>query len=78
MITALKAIIEENQDCNDIDKELKNNILLQNKLKELDSEKKKIEKYNIGGESLDDADLKRIKEIAKRTYKNSAGKSVNL
>ena len=52
--------------------------MLQNKLKELDSEKKKIEKYNIGGESLDDADLKRIKEIAKRTYKNSAGKSVNL
>jgi len=78
VITALKAIIEENQDCNDIDKELKNNILLQNKLKELDSEKKKIEKYNIGGESLDDADLKRIKEIAKRTYKNSVGKSINL
>ena len=78
VITALKAIIEENQDCNDINKELKNNILLQNKLKELDSEKKKIEKYNIGGESLDDTDLKRIKEIAKRTYKNSVGKSINL
>ena len=78
VITALKAIIEENQDCNDINKELKNNILLQNKLKELDSEKKKIEKYNIGGESLDDTDLKRIKEIAKRTYKNSVGKNINL
>ena len=51
---------------------------MQNKLKELDSEKKKIEKYNIGGESLDDADLKRIKEIAKRTYKNSVGKNINL
>ena len=44
----------------------------------MSNEKKKIEKYNIGGESLDDADLKRIKEIAKRTYKNSVGKNINL
>ena len=78
VITALEAIIKENKACDDIDRELKNDALLQNKLKELDVEKKEIEKYNIGGELLVDNDLKRIKELAKRTYQDSVGETVSL
>ena len=78
VITALKAIIKENKDCDDIDKELENNSALKNKLKELDDERIEIEKYNIGGESLLDNDLKRIKELSENVYENSAGESVHL
>ena len=69
----MKAIIKENKDCDDIDKELKNNSALKNRLKELDSERIEIEKYNIGGESLLDNDLKRIKELSENVYENSVG-----
>ena len=78
VITALKAIIKENKDCDDIDKELENNSALKNRLKELDDERIEIEKYNIGGESLLDNDLKRIKELSENVYENSAGESVHL
>lgn len=78
VITALKAIIKENKDCDDIDKELENNSALKNKLKELDDERIEIEKYNIGGESLLDNDLKRIKELSENVYENSVGESVHL
>ena len=78
VITALKAIIKENKDCDDIDKELENNSALKNKLKELDDERIEIEKYNIGGESLLDNDLKRIKELSENVYENSTGESVHL
>jgi HD-GYP domain-containing protein (c-di-GMP phosphodiesterase class II) len=78
VITALKAIIKENKDCDDIDKELENNSALKNRLKELDDERIEIEKYNIGGESLLDNDLKRIKELSENVYENSVGESVHL
>ena len=78
VITALKAIIKENKDCDDIDKELENNSALKNKLKELDDERIEIEKYNIGGESLLDNDLKRIKELSENVYENSVGENVHL
>ena len=78
VITALKAIIKENKDCDDIDKELENNSALKNRLKELDDERIEIEKYNIGGESLLDNDLKRIKELSENIYENSVGESVHL
>lgn len=78
VITALKAIIKENKDCDDIDKELENNSTLKNRLKELGDERIEIEKYNIGGESLLDNDLKRIKELSENVYENSVGESVHL
>jgi len=78
VITALEDIIKATKDCDDINKELENNSLLQNKLKELDAEKKEIEKYNIGGESLVEKDLKRIKKLAERTYQNSVGDTIRL
>ena len=78
VITALKAIIKENKDCDDIDKELENNSALKNRLKELDDERIEIEKYNIGGESLLDNDLKRIKKLSENVYENSVGESVHL
>ena len=78
VITALKAIIKENKDCDDIDKELENNSALKNRLKELSDERIEIEKYNIGGESLLDNDLKRIKELSENVYENSAGESIHL
>jgi len=78
VITALKAIIKENKDCDDIDKELENNSALKNRLKELGDERIEIEKYNIGGESLLDNDLKRIKELSENVYENSVGESVHL
>jgi HD-GYP domain-containing protein (c-di-GMP phosphodiesterase class II) len=78
VITALKVIIKENKDCDDIDKKLENNSVLKNRLKELDDERIEIEKYNIGGESLLDNDLERIKELSENVYKNSVGESVHL
>ena len=78
VITVLKSIIKENKDCDDIDKDLENNSALKNKLKELDDERIEIEKYNIGGESLLDNDLKRIKELSENVYENSVGESVHL
>jgi len=78
VITALEDIIKATKDCDDINKELENNSSLQNKLKELDTEKKEIEKYNIGGESLVEKDLKRIKKLAERTYQNSVGDTIRL
>jgi len=78
VIEALKNLIKESKNFDDIDKELENNSLLQNKLKEFDDEKKEIEKYNIGGESLVDNDLKRIKKLAERTYEDSNGETIRL
>ena len=78
VIAALEMIIKENKICDDIGTELKNNSLLQNKLKELDAEKREIEKYNVGGELLVENDLKRIKELAKKTYQDSVGETVSL
>ncbi len=78
VITVLEDIIKRSKDCDDIDKDLENNSSLQNKLKELDAEKKEIEKYNIGGESLVDNDLERIKKLAERTYKDSIGETIRL
>ena len=40
-------------------------------MKELGDERIEIEKYNIGGESLLDNDLKRIKELSENVYENS-------
>ena len=71
-------LIKENKDCDGIDKELENNSALKNRLKELDDERIEIEKYNIGGESLLDNDLKRIKELSENVYENSVGESVHL
>ena len=47
-------------------------------MKELDDERIEIEKYIIGGESLLDNDLKRIKELSENVYEDSVCESVHL
>ena len=78
VIDALKLILKKYLNHNDIDKTIKDDASLQDILVELEKEKKEIEKYNIGGESLSDIDKKRIQKISKRTYKDSEYKDIPL
>jgi HD-GYP domain-containing protein (c-di-GMP phosphodiesterase class II) len=75
------ALIEKLKSLNgskDIDEVLANDSDFQNTLETLNKERDDIRKYNVGGESISDEDIKRIEEIAKRTYVNPEGETVNL
>jgi HD-GYP domain-containing protein (c-di-GMP phosphodiesterase class II) len=78
VIDALKLILKKDMNYDDIDQALKEDASLQSMLVELEKEKKEIEKYNIGGESLLDFDKKRIQEISKRKYKDSGHNKIPL
>lgn len=75
VINALKAKLNHSVDIEQI---LKNDPELQSKMNALDEERRQIKKYNIGGESLGDEDLKRIEEISERSYVTSEDKTENL
>ena len=51
---------------------------MQEELNRLSKEREDIRAYNVGGEVLADFDLKRIEEIALRTYSDSDQEIVNL
>jgi HD-GYP domain-containing protein (c-di-GMP phosphodiesterase class II) len=78
VIESLKSRVRKTNGSGDIDNELANDDLLQQKLKVLEQERESIHTYNVGGESLGEEDLKRIEEIAVRTYLDPEGKTVNL
>jgi HD-GYP domain-containing protein (c-di-GMP phosphodiesterase class II) len=78
VIDALKSRLVNGNGLADIDQELENDKWLQDKFMILIKEREDIRKYNVGGESLDDEDIKRIEEIANRTYVNPAGETVKL
>lgn len=78
VIESLKSSLRNIKNSDDIEQELSKNQLLQNTLATLTKERDDIRRYNIGGESISDEDIKRIEEIAKRTYVNPEGETVNL
>ena len=78
MIEALKSKLSKNNGSGDIDQALENNESLQEELNRLSKEREDIRAYNVGGEVLADFDLKRIEEIALRTYSDSDQEIVNL
>lgn len=78
MIEALKSKLSKNNGSGDIDQALENNESLQEELNRLSKEREDIRAYNVGGEVLADFDLKRIEEIASRTYSDSDQEIVNL
>jgi HD-GYP domain-containing protein (c-di-GMP phosphodiesterase class II) len=78
VIETLKSKLKNLNGSGDIDSELANDKSLQDELKSLTKERDDIRKYNVGGESISDDDIKRIEEIAERTYVNPEGKTVNL
>ncbi len=78
VIESLKTKLKKHNGSGDIDQELANDKSLQEELKKLTKEREDIRIYNVGGETLADEDLKRIEEIASRTYKNPEGETVKL
>ena len=70
MLLALRSRLSARDDSLDIDRLLREDAALQAELTRLDQERKEIRQYNIGGESLSAADLKRIEEIAARTWQD--------
>jgi HD-GYP domain-containing protein (c-di-GMP phosphodiesterase class II) len=78
IIESLKSSIKNSKNSDDIDQELSKNEVLQNRLATLNKERDDIRKYNVGGESISEEDIKRIEEIAKRSYVNPDGETVNL
>lgn len=78
IIESLKSSIRNLKNSDDVEQELEKNEMLQNTLATLTKERDDIRKYNVGGESISDEDIKRIEEIAKRTYVNPEGETVNL
>ena len=78
IIESLKSSVRNLKNSDDIEQELEKNEVLQNTLASLNKERDDIRKYNVGGESISDEDIKRIEEIAKRTYVNPEGEKVNL
>jgi HD-GYP domain-containing protein (c-di-GMP phosphodiesterase class II) len=78
VIESLKSSLRNIKNSDDIEQELSKNELLQNTLATLTKERDDIRKYNVGGESISEEDIKRIEEIAKRTYVNPEGEAVNL
>jgi len=78
VIDALKSRLVNGNGLADIDQELENDKWLQDKFMTLIKEREDIRKYNVGGESLEDEDIKRIEEIANRTYVNPEGETVKL
>ncbi len=78
VIDALKSRLVNGNGSADIDQELESDTDLQNKFIALTKEREDIRKYNVGGESLEDEDIKRIEEIANRTYVDPEGETVKL
>ncbi len=78
VIESLKSSLRNIKNSDDIEQELSKNQLLQNTLETLTKERDDIRRYNVGGEFISDEDIKRIEEIAKRTYVNPEGETVNL
>jgi HD-GYP domain-containing protein (c-di-GMP phosphodiesterase class II) len=78
VIESLKSSLRNIKNSDDIEQDLSKNQILQNNLATLTKERDDIRKYNIGGESISEEDIKRIEEIGKRTYVNPEGKTVNL
>ena len=78
VIESLKSRLRKLNGSGDIDQELNNDQSLQEEIQKLTEEREDIRKYNVGGESLNDDDLNRIEEIAKRTYVNPNDETVNL
>lgn len=78
VIEALKSKLRKLNGSGDVDAELANDETLQEELKCLTEEREDIKTYNVGGESLGDEDLKRIDQIANRTWVDPEGQTVNL
>jgi HD-GYP domain-containing protein (c-di-GMP phosphodiesterase class II) len=78
VIAALKSKLGKNNGSGDIDQVLESDESLQEELKRLSKEREDIRAYNVGGEVLADSDLKRIEEIASRTYSNPEQETVAL
>lgn len=78
VIEALKTKLMKNNGSGDIDQALENDESLQEELNRLSKERDDVRGYNVGGELLADSDLKRIEEIACRTYSNPEQETVNL
>ena len=78
IIESLKSSLRNIKNSDDIEQELSKNQILKNNLETLDNERDEIRKYNIGGESISDEDIKCIEDIAQRTYVNAQGETVKL
>ena len=78
VIESLKSRLRNGNGSDGIDQELENDKDLQDEFMTLIKERDDIRKYNVGGESLENVDIKRIEEIAKREYVNPEGETVNL
>ena len=78
VIKALKSKLSKSNGSMDVDQDLANDKSLQDELTKLTREREDIRKYNVGGETLAEEDLKRIEEIANRTYENPEGETVKL
>ena len=70
VLAALRSHLSARAEAIDIDRLLQEDTALQAELSGLDRERKEVHKYNIGGESLATVDLKRIEQIAGRTWRN--------
>jgi HD-GYP domain-containing protein (c-di-GMP phosphodiesterase class II) len=78
VIESLKAKLANGNAKVDIEQELENDKVLQDEFMTLTKEREDIRRYNVGGESISDEDIKRIEEIANREYVNPEGETVNL
>ena len=78
VIAALKSKLGKSNGSGDIDQVLESDESLQEELRKLSTEREDIRAYNVGGEVLADSDLKRIEEIASRTYNNPEQETVAL
>lgn len=78
VIAALKSKLNKLNGPIDLDQELANDKSLQDELINITKEREDLRKYNVGGESLEDEDKKRIEEIANRTYVNPEDETVKL
>ena len=78
IIDYLKARITELDSNNDVEIAIKENSQLQSTLQDIEQARDYIHQYNVGGESLDEADLSRIADIAKHNWLNAAGEGKRL
>ena len=78
VLQALRSQLSARDASLDIDRLLQEDALLQGELTRLDQEREALRQYNIGGESLAAADLRRIEEIAARVWQNPDNRSAPL
>ena len=78
VIDFLKQRIQELDDKNDIDMAIRENTALQTRLEELEQARQDIHKYNVGGESLEKADIERIESISLEKWTNADGQIFSL